>query len=154
MKQQIGGAGLFGAINETGTIQNLTISGKINGVRHVGGICGYIKGKIVNCINECDIYSLGDGDRSYTGGIAGYVDESSEITGCTNSGKVTGKGAYVGGVLGYLNTNGNMTNCENSGTINGTTQLGGIVGNSIAGEISNCRNIGNVIGNTYVGRNS
>ena len=150
-----GGEGLFGNVNKS-IIQNLTISGNINGgAQRAGGISGQIlKGsKIINCINKCNVKSGGT-----SGGIVGssYMGESStKIINCYNLGNIENQEPYgeygsVGGIIGGCDSVTSIINCYNQGTIRNNSKrvysgAGGIMGNSgpqIA-QIYNCYNIGN-----------
>ncbi len=95
--------GTFGTI-EGGTIQNLTVSGKIEisnaeGDLDIGGICGDAWGNIIKCHNKIDITLKGHQKGNiYVGGICAYMYQSDEsyddpeqaffIEGCENSGKI------------------------------------------------------------------
>ena len=128
--------GLIGNAND---INSLTIKNSyIKGVRAVGGIAGWVTtGQVNNCYN---INTIVIGTDIYMGGIAGGIN--STITGCENSGTITGT-RIVGGITGYSGST--ITGCKNSGIVNGEgAQVGGIVG--YACVIDGCNNNGIVNG--------
>lgn len=90
--------------------------------------------------------------KQYVGGLAGYVVGNSMIDRCANYCDVHGTTTYVGGLIGYLNSaNAKLTNCYNAGNVSGTTNCGGVIGNSNAAAImSNIFNVG-IIEGTGVG---
>ncbi|MBO4420560.1 MAG: hypothetical protein J5783_01910, partial [Lachnospiraceae bacterium] len=96
--------GLFGYIDNNGTVKNIGIEGgEIKGANNIGGVAGYNnRGTITNCYNTGSI--SGSGDYAYVGGVAGYNNRGT-ITNCYNTGSISGSGdyAYVGGVAGYNN---------------------------------------------------
>ena len=118
-----------------------TNSGEINGTEYVGGIFGYM--------------TLQDGKNN----------DTVTVSGCTNSGKVTGSKNYVGGIFGYVNGDHSylnyenyyakvkITECKNNASVTGEDYVGGIAGhaNSYVSEISSCENLDSVTGNMYVG---
>ncbi len=148
--------GLFTILSEA-TVQNLTLSGYIQGVKSVGGVAGSATdSSIINCHNMCsvigysasvggvvgagsylyisecsnsgEIYGGGDG----TGGIAGGVS-SSTIELCYNVGEVRGTGLNNGGIAGstslaYSGTISSLNQCYNIAAVSGGSQTGGIVG--------------------------
>lgn len=118
--------------SNSGTIQNVNVSGKVsyncctNGVSHVGGIVGIIKGgKVSKCTNRAEVFS---GRYTATaGGIAGYINDA-DIIGCKNYGSIKSCGtkwygtSICGGIVGEANTNGkiNISSTTNSGAYTAT----------------------------------
>ena len=143
--------GFFGNVGKSATVKNLKVTGEINatngtsGGGDVGGIVGNCSGTIDNCENDVIIAATG---FSSVGGIAGNVSNG-HISGCANTGSVTGDG-YVGGVVGYAT--GTIENCENAAVIAATDSFaaGGIVGRGL-GDINDCTNTGTVTGEGTVG---
>jgi len=144
------------------TIRNLTVDGALNGTA-IGGIVNMLKdGLMENCRNKADISSA-DG---LMGGIV-YQAMNSTISGCTNSGNITGgpKGS-IGGIVAILGgfeiekspgsdvysivkpTHSVVINCTNSGDITGGRTIGGICGltsgQNCTAEFINCTNTGKV----------
>ena len=116
-----GTAGIVGYANDSGTatnteykIENCTNSGVISGTNYVGGVVGY----------------SGSGDLV--------------ITGCANSAAVSGSGHTVGGICGCRRNV--ITGCYNTGNVTGQHNVGGICGNLSMGDhrLSNCYNTGNI----------
>ena len=143
--------GLFGYLDEDGTIQNLSVTESyIKANDYVGGIVGQNKdGTVSSCSNSGTV----TGTRSYAsvGGIVGYNSSDSEVSNCSNSGTVTGgDNARVGGIVGENYADSEVSNCTNSGTVTGTGEyasVGGIVGGNYEdGAASNCTNSGEVTG--------
>ena len=128
--------GLFGRVS--GTVQNLTVTGTVNGGSVNGG--------------------------TYVGGVVGY-NNGGTVTGCTFSGSGSVSGVLsVGGVVGV--NGGTVENCYNTGTVSGSASVGGVVGvngeddsasgsvvgqngedGSASGSVTNCYNTGSVSGN-------
>ena len=97
--------GLFGYIDSTAEIKNLTVRGSVTETSAkgsnstcVGGIVGYVNGaaKLTKLTNYSDVTM----SRNYAGGIAGYVNGSAVLTGCHNYGNVSAF-QYAGGIVGY-----------------------------------------------------
>ena len=84
----------------TGTISNIEIkSSEITGSEYTGGITGYTKSDINNVdLKNVNINSTGN----YSGGIAGYQNNSNtETTNLNIDGiTITGSANYVGGLFG------------------------------------------------------
>ena len=138
--------GLFGYADTDSVIRNLTISdSKIENVstasnkgQYVGAIAGSA-GTIENCHVTDSVTVHG---KSYTGGVAGYVNTG--ITKSSNAAKVTSEGSNVGGITGNMNGT-NMLACYNSGTITGASLVGGLAGVLYSGgTIDSCYNTGKV----------
>lgn len=119
----------------------------------IGGITGSNgdEGIIINCTNSATILSEGDSNSNNgnAGGISG--NNRGTITGCTNTGNVTGIG-YVGGIT--AETKGDIiSGCINTGDITGKYTVGGITGSYMYGSLIACYNTGNVAttGSSYAG---
>lgn len=125
-----------------GTVKNLNVIGDVTTTKNTaGGIVGKLQGGTVeNCSFDGSVKANGN----YVGGIVANIVTNSKaasvITGCCNSGEISGK--YAGGILGYTTAKADINNCYNTGTINGTTRSAGISGQQTAGAISYCYNIG------------
>ena len=138
--------GLFGYIY-TGTIKNVTFDQVT--VKSSQNYTGTVVGKADDSSSlQGIIVNRGTVDGfEYTGGIAGYVLNSS-ITACCNKASVVGSG-YVGGICGKSN-NATISNCSNYASVTGTKFMGGIIG-SANNDISYCANYGDVTGCTRIG---
>ena len=144
------------------TIKNLTVEGSLSGTA-IGGMVNMIKDSLLeNCHNKADINSA----EGLVGGIV-YQAMNSTISGCTNSGNITGgqKGS-IGGIVAILGgfeiekipgsdvysivkpTHSAVINCTNSGDITGGRTIGGICGltsgQNCTAEFINCTNTGKV----------
>ncbi len=145
-----------------GNIVNCRNSGKIVGDwkgntnpqnSQIGGIAGYsdVNTLITDCRNTGDISG-----KNEVGGIVGKyymmldVHGTGSVSGCYNSGNVTGAENNVGGIVGEASVN--ITDCHNSGNICGKTSVGGIQGQGtvdLDGEpyyVTDCSNLGAVTG--------
>ena len=102
---------------------------------------GYLgSGGEIKNVGVIDSYFNG---RFAVGGVCGW--NKGTITGCYNTGTVSGSGNYVGGVCGR-NDNGTLTDCYNTGTVSGTSNfVGGVCGENY-GTITGCYNTGTVSG--------
>ena len=140
-------AGLF-AKTEGAVIKNLTVSGRVIGKDHAGGIVGKADTDSVirNCTNLCEVSG-----NYYVGGICGDGWDAS-IYNCENIGNITG--VEIGGICGENYSSDKeiyILDCSNYGDItydNGNYggQAGGICG-SFSGKscsCSGCYNSGNV----------
>ena len=145
--------GLFGYLStdggNTGTVQNLSVSGSVSGHLYVGGIAGRNGGNVINCTFSGSVSGV-----NTVGGVVG--DNRGTVENCYNTGSVTSSGSPVGGVVGYNDSGGSVTNCYNTGTVTGTDDyvggVGGVVGwNISSGNVTNCYNTGAVSGGKYVG---
>ena len=107
------------------------------------GLFGYNNGTIKN-VGVVDSYFYG---YNYVGGVCGA--NYGTITGCYNTGTVSGTLYNVGGVCGR--NYGTITGCYNTGTISGNQYVGGVCGYNDDGTITGCYNTGSVSGKSHVG---
>ena len=138
--------GLFGYLStdgiNTGTVQNLTVSGSVSGGWYVGGIVGYnFFGTVTNCAFSGSVTG-----SYYVGGVVGQ--NFGTVENCYNTDAVNSSGNRVGGVVG--DNGGTVKNCYNTGTVTGPdsgsdSYVGGVVGNNEA-SVTNCYNTGKVTG--------
>ncbi len=170
------GTGLF-SVNRGGTIENLVVEGRVDGVVNIAGIAGINDGTIKNCVNYASIVNNG----SRAGGITAYSRQGSSVINCDNHGAISGGSVDnngstntndmrgVGGVIGTIqnnstnNVNIKIENCNNFGTVHNDYQaVGGIAGlilsnehkTALTGEltIKNCTNSGEISsGKSFVG---
>ena len=141
--------GLFGYVGSGGIVQNLSVSGSVNGGWYVGGVVGYNNGgTVTGCIFSGSGSVSGVTGSDYVGGVVGQNDGT--VENCYNTGSVKGpdsvSGSYVGGVVG--DNSGTVENCYNTGsvTVTGSNgRVGGVVGNNEA-SVTNCYNTGSVSG--------
>ena len=102
-------AGLFGRIDDGGTVKNLGIEGAdiTGGSLYVGGVAGRVGSG--SSVSNCYVTGKVSGERT-VGGVAGYLDDASSVINCYATGKVSG-GEYVGGVAGSVVYGGSVTGC-------------------------------------------
>lgn len=142
-----------------GTVDNVTVSGTVNGTNNVAGVVGKLMSTGV--VNKCTNKATVSGNWN-TGGVVG--ESNGEITGCLNTGAVTAKNNSVAGVVAEQDYSGKVTDCTNSGTVTAASNsygVGGIVGwiryynNSLvtisAIEVSGNTNEGNITGGISAG---
>ena len=101
-----------------------TVNGGTNG--YVGGIVGSSSYgvSIARCLNSGTVSG-----KDSVGGISGTG--AVPITGCVNTGAVTGTANSVGGITGFLGANAALRACLNTGAVSGAGSkqgVGGIVG--------------------------
>jgi hypothetical protein len=162
--------GLFGLLENGGTINALKVMGKVTGEDYVGGICGYNStGNINNCQNAATVTGY-----YYTGGICGYnkstltsnsnagnitsenraggicgnnEGENASITGAVNIGSVQAE-MYAGGIIGNCDGS-NISATLNAGKVTADLNVGGIIGKSISSKIKECVNVGEINRTAY-----
>lgn len=130
------------------------------------GLFGYIDGGSVSDIKVSESYIKGssisgtkDDDALFsgnTGGIAGYITNSSQISDCVYSGNVEvgagGSTLNTGGIVGNAMSS-KIANCYFTGKATAASDynLGGIAGRIYASELIYCYSTGAVTGRGYVG---
>ena len=155
-------AGLFGVIDENGTVKNLKLNEvNIKGISKVGTVAGYNHGTITGCsaagivtgnsrvggiigiqnkgtIIDCHSSATVEGN-GYVGGVVGYMETftMTAIIACSSTGDVEAKKEYAGGVVGYI-MNGTITACYATGKVTGSRYTGGVAGFNSSGTITAC----------------
>ena len=119
-----------------GTIENCSVSGSVSGTLFVGGV---VSNQIGGSITGCSSSATVKGE-AYVGGIAGETNYGATLTACYATGSVTGSGSgtiYVGGVTGSNNL-GILTACYHAkGDVSGPTgTTGGVAGRNFKGSMS------------------
>ncbi|MCH5353851.1 MAG: S-layer homology domain-containing protein [Acutalibacter sp.] len=128
--------GLFGYVDEGGSLKNLDVSGSISGSARIGGIVGYNAGSVENCSYSGSLIGAG-----FLGGIVG--ENTGTVTNCRNTATVSGRLA-IGGIVGNIADSGSVERCYNTGSVTCTSfGAGGIAGQS-RGMIKNCYNTGDI----------
>ena len=142
-------AGLFGDIDENGTVKNVVLEGvqitSDNSSGYAGGVAGDSWGTIENCSVSGSVSGT-----TFAGGVVGSQWGGS-ITGCNSSATVKGV-IFAGGIAGETNSGASLTGCyatgdvtvENDGTNN--SHAGGVVGYNGGCTLTACYATGNVIG--------
>lgn len=93
-------------------------------------------GNVEEC---CNIKNVTGGTA--TGGIAGMIEEKTEVKLCFNIGVIEGS-EKVGGILGSSSKNSlTLENCYNKGNVTASKYVGGIVG-LVRNPVKNCYNTG------------
>lgn len=138
----------------SGTVKNLTVSGKVVGGDNTAAIAAENTDTIENCTALVQITG-----GNYTAGIAAV--NSGTVRSCTNGGAVSGV-QYVGGVCGQNRGSKTATvlveDCVNTGMIRATGyMLGGIVGDNdgysddfAKTTVRRCANSGHIIGTAAI----
>lgn len=134
--------GLFGAIDASSSIENLTVKGKIVGKSNTGGLVGLNLGTVSNCRNYAEIITNDGFATINTGGIIG--SNRGLIVNSANFGTVSSSGSNTGGIAGINSKNdieiGEIRACYNKGVISSQFYVvGGIVGHNDS-IISQCYN--------------
>lgn len=164
-------AGLFGILQESAVVKDLTVTGSVlpaGDADTIGGIAGVNYGKLIRCAFQGFVCG-----SSTVGGVVGLNEGTGQLISCSFHGAVIGE-HYVGGIAGW-NT-GSIIQCMNNGSINTTvvdvkaelsnlnlqqlrstesvsagTDIGGIAGFS-TGLLQSCKNVGDV-GYEHMGYN-
>lgn len=159
--------GAFVGVLRGGKLINCTNKANVTAKGNVfGGLVGLIAdnagAELIDCVNDGVISSNGTSAGHITaGGLVGYANINSTISGCTNNGNVTVTGHQTGGIVGKI-TAGKITNSVNNGAVTSTATalkvdggLGGIAGSIKEGNasqtITGCTNNGNVTAFDRVG---
>lgn len=145
-------AGLFGHLNGA-TVSNLGLVGAKKVTTVPGDYTGLLAGlaqdaTITNCyaIGEMEV------DSVYMGGLVGYANAGTTITGCVTSGKfintsaaATAATAATGGIIGGADTT-SIVDCFSTAYVKGDGVVGGIVGEAInSSTITGCTFAGMVM---------
>jgi|GEM_PF-7115823 len=139
------GQGLFGYLEASGTIRNLTVNGSTTiqfATDHeaLGGVVGFNAGTIENVTCTVNISAQGSNN---IGGIAGFVSDTGVINNCayTPSSGIIGTGINYGGIAGR--NEGIIINSHNTAQVTGGRVVGGIAGQNFA-HIASCYNTGEI----------
>lgn len=132
-----------------GRISGCNFEGSVSGYSQVGGIAGLIglHGMVTECRNTAAV----DGNEQ-VGGIAG-ASSYGDTYYCVNNGAVGNADAKnVGGIVGDTQNYAVITGCYNTGAVTGSSQVGGISGKVyVASAPLGCYNVGSVTGGLYTG---
>ncbi|MGD9639472.1 MAG: GLUG motif-containing protein [Alphaproteobacteria bacterium] len=121
--------GLIAGYAEASVIKNSYSKGSITGDDYLGGIVG--RGNNTS-ISKCYatgniISSRGSGD-DWAGGLAGKIQNSSSVTNCYTTGKVTGHN-HIGGLIGRVESS-SVINSYAVGAVSGSSSVGGLIGSA------------------------
>ena len=148
--QKQGIFGLFGQVSGTVkdlTIGNSSISAKGDNSIIVGAVAGkLIGGTLTNCHTTDSVSVSGN---YHSGGICGYADSRSILSGCTNAASVTDTGTvgYAGGItaLAFCRIEG----CANSGSVVSEQSEAGGIAAAVKNSVTDCENTGDVTARKY-----
>ncbi|HBE13633.1 MAG TPA: hypothetical protein DCY74_05625, partial [Clostridiales bacterium] len=125
-------------------ISACTVSGRVMGNEHVGGIAGWITRQ--GGVHRCMVTGTISGTGSKIGGLVGQFESTvstSAVVKCCFRGHVEGEGD-VGGIYGYGSAS--MIDCYTTGTVVGT----GVSKLASSNDYTNKRCTGQMIGRLYV----
>jgi hypothetical protein len=146
--------GLFGRVDSTGQISNLTVeSAAITGNYGTGALVGVNSGTVSHCHATGNVTS-----NNYAGVLVGY--NGGTINHSDSNGSASGTYG-VGGLVGY-NEYGSISDCSAAGIVNGTNSVGGLVGENdfaaatitssyATGSASGYSDVGGLVGMNYQG---
>ncbi|MCP4529559.1 MAG: hypothetical protein GY833_27135, partial [Aestuariibacter sp.] len=144
-------SGLFGYTNGA-TIQNVgMITASINSTGTPGNYSGALAGQVnAGAVTEC--YSTGTVKGAVsTGGLVGYLSNSSSVTNSYSEANVTGTN-NVGGLVGESRTSSSIANSYATGGVTGSgADVGGLVGENNSATISKSYSTGAVSGGSNEG---
>ena len=142
-------AGLFGYIDDGGTVKNVVLEDvqitSDNSSGYAGGVAGDSWGTIENCSVSGSVSGT-----TFAGGVVGSQWGGS-ITGCNSSATVKGV-IFAGGIAGETNSGASLTGCYATGNVtlesnnSNSTYAGGVVGYNGGGTLTACYATGNVTG--------
>lgn len=150
-------AGLFGYLDNEGTVKNLVVKGSVDASKceAVGGVAGWADGVIENCTTDVAVFATSP-KRGYAGGIAGLNGNPLEsgygpktdgikamIRNCVVLNSVISKAisySYAGGIVGFSSWyHGEVRNCVvMSNSIISGMDAGGIFGGFSSDITANC----------------
>ena len=140
---------LAGYIAGSGRIEDVVISGTINGsviCNRVGGLVGESTGTVIgDCHTSVPIHASA---AALVGGMLGTASGINAV-GCTAVGSVTG-GNSAGGFAGKL-AYATVSDSTASGAVSGISGAAGFVGDAQYAKLSNCHAFGDVTGTTVAG---
>ncbi len=127
----------------TGCVNNGTILGEVTAAGILAFASSNAKLTFVDCKNTGTITC----NVRQAGGIAAWIRGDVAVSGCENSGNVTGL-AHTGGIVAYVDGEGTFEKCKNTATV---ISIGDGVGGIVAvicfdGKITDCHNTGYVEG--------
>ncbi|MFA5561691.1 MAG: InlB B-repeat-containing protein [Eubacteriales bacterium] len=153
--------GLFGALANGATIENLTVSGVNSEISNLGKsysfgiIAAYANDNVTiqNCVvsGTVTLAKQSAANIVYAGGICGQIGYSNvEISLCKNNAAISG-GTYTAGIIGYVKYI-TLAGCVNNGNITNAGCGAGVVGYGIEGVIAQmCKNTGNISADNFAG---
>lgn len=167
--------GLFGVLDYSGVIQNVTLSGgTVRNQYHLGSLAGDNFGTIYNAHSTTTVIGSNNtigglvgmnsnGNISYSsyvgsvsgvswvGGLAGLINGGATINNCYSAGSVSGSGNRVGGLIGSSEGFSTLSNSFNTANVVGTSEVGGLIGTITSGSVNTSYSSGPVMGSSWVG---
>ncbi|TEB07095.1 Cadherin-like beta sandwich domain protein [Pelotomaculum schinkii] len=153
----LGLAGLFGYVDSSGTLQDITlenvsVSSSADSA-YVGALVGFNYGSVSQCSSTGSL--SGSGGGAYVGGLVGC--NRGTITDSSSSAGVNGgNGAFIGGLAGSIT--GSVTGSTSSGPVSGgdNSHAGGLVGYIMSPDTVGFVSVGgsHSTGNVSVGANA
>lgn len=143
-------AGLFGYVDTSGSIADLSLEGGriVSSGSYVGALAGYSAGTIAGSISGASV-----GGSTHVGGLVGY--NAGSISSSSASGSVGAAPGitYVSSAGGLVGSNdGTISQSFATGAVSGSSNVGGLVGYSNGGTITGSHATGAVTGtSSYVG---
>ena len=121
------GIGLFGAIGESGRVENVgLVNANIAGQSNIGSIAGYNFGTIINSHAGGKLVAMGD----YAGGLVGR-NRGGMIANSYTDVDVRSNGILVGGLVGFAELNSSIVNSYALGDVQVQSgNAGGLVGSN------------------------
>ena len=129
--QDVGG--LAGKAYFGSQVSNVTVIGRVNAIRYVGGSVGDNIGELTNLTANVTVTATGDdlgGTRA--GGLAGI--NRGTIDRAVATGSVTGP-TKIGGLVGVID-DGTVTTAYATGNVTGSDEVGGLIGHSSGSKAS------------------
>lgn len=136
--------GLFGRIDNAGTVRNLALDARVTGKGAVGVLAGINHGTIANSIM---IGGEVNGSEADVGGLVGINKGS--LTSSHAAVRVKGSGNNIGGLVG-LNDQGAISSSHATGEVSGNDSVGGLIGSN-HGDVTSSYATGQVDGHNLVG---
>ena len=133
-------------------VDNIYVTGHIEGGNYVGGIVGRMYGSLENVYADVTVKG-----GLAIGGLVGEMVWSNKEYGVRDSwssGVVNGSGSQVGGAIGYslFSANQVIDNVYSTANVYGGTAVGGLIGEEWTSVgTNNSYATGNVVGTTHVG---
>lgn len=160
-------AGLFGYIDNDGTVKNLTVEGSVNAslCEAIGGMAGWADGVIENCVTNVEV-KASSSKRGYAGGIAGLNSNKKQsntndptpvnamIRNCVAFGNIESRPlsySYAGGIVGFSSWyHGEVRNCvAMSDSIIAGMDAGGIFGGFNSNVTADCVSVAAKVDGSY-----
>ena len=143
------GASYVGALasklDTSTTVENVSVSGSIQGVEYVGGVIGWSANSQVSQVSHIGRV-MGSGER--VGGVVGFNDKGT-LSRAYHAGSVSGTD-YIGGIVGvgYQDT---ISDVFSVGNISGDREVGGIIGRKNTTNLARSYTLANVTATTSGG---